>query len=120
MIFIQPNKVFVVGGNDTKTFYFDTIKKEIINAADLNIIRIETALKIIGNILFCFDNVNKANNDQLSFERINIDNPKAEWELVYPIIKGDKFQQKLFAVSKDINEENIIFLGGNMDDTNDS
>ena len=120
MIFIQPNKVFVIGGNDTKTFYFDTIKKEIINTADLNIIRTEPALQIIGNTLYCFDNVNKVNNDQLSFERINIDNPEAEWELVYPIIKDDKFPQKFFAVSKDINEENIIFLGGNMDDTNDS
>ena len=120
MIFIQPNKVFVVGGNDTKTFYFDTIKKEIIITADLNIIRTEPALQIIGNTLYCFDNVNKANNDQLSFERINIENPEAEWELVRPIIKGDKFPQKFFAVSKDINEENIIFLGGNMDDTNDT
>ena len=120
MIFIQPNKVFVVGGNDTKTFYFDIVKKEIINTADLKIIRTEPALQIIGNILYCFDNVNKANDVQLSFERINIDDPEAEWELVYPIIKGDKFPQKFFAASKDINKENIIFLGGNMDDNNDS
>ena len=120
MIYIHPNKVFIVGGNDKKTFYFDTIKKEVINRADLNIMRTEPALQIIGNTLYCFDNVNKANNEQLSFEKINIDDPEAEWELIYPLIKGDKFPQKFFAVSKDNKEENIIFLGGNMDDTNDS
>ena len=96
MIFIQPNKVFVVGGNDIKTFYFVFVLKEIINTADLKIIRTEPALQIIGNILYCFDNVNKANDVQLSFERINIDDPEAEWELVYPTIKGDKFPQKFF------------------------
>ena len=120
MIFIQPNKVFVVGGNDKKTFYFDAIKKEIINTSDLNIIRTLPALQIIGNTLYCFDNVNKVNNDQLSFERINIDNPEAEWELVYPIVNGNKFPQQFFAMTKDINEKNIIFLGGNMDDAYDS
>jgi hypothetical protein len=28
MIFIPPDKVFIVGGNDTKTFYFDLNKKK--------------------------------------------------------------------------------------------
>jgi hypothetical protein len=120
MIYIHPNKVYIIGGNDKQTFYFDTIKKEVINLADLNLMRTEPALQIIGNTLYCFDNVNKANNERLSFEKINIDDPEAQWELIYPLIKGDKFPQKFFAVSKDNKEENIIFLGGNMDDTDDS
>ena len=67
-----------------------------------------------------FDNVNKADNEQLSFEKIDINNPYAEWELIYPIINTEKFPQKFFAVSKDNAGENIIFLGGNMDDNIDS
>ena len=39
MIFISPYKVFIVGGNDTKTFYFDTNEKKLIDKGDLNINR---------------------------------------------------------------------------------
>ena len=120
MIFISPDKVFVVGGNDKKVFYFDTKEKQFIDLNDLNIIRTEPALQIIGNILYCFDNVNKADNEKLSFEKIDINNPDAEWELIHPIMNTEKFPQKFFAVSKDNTGENIIFLGGNMDDNIDS
>ena len=116
MVFISPEKVFIVGGNDTKSFYFDTNEKTIIDLKDLNIIRAEPALQIIGNILYCFDNINKADNERLSFEKIDISDPNAEWELIYPTINQPKFPQKFFAVSKDNTGENIIFLGGNMDD----
>ena len=120
MIFISPDKVFIVGGNDTKTFYFDINEKKIIDKADLNIIRTEPALQVIDNILYCFDNINKANNEELSFEKINFDNPDAEWEIIYPKINKVKFSQKFFAVSKDNKGENIFFLGGNKEDYNDS
>ena len=120
MIFIPPEKVFIVGGNDKKTFYFNTKQKQIIYLKDLNIIRTEPALQVIRNFLYCFDNVNKADNEQTSFEKINIENPEAEWELIYPKINQAKFPQKFFAVSKDNTNENIIFLGGNMDDNMDS
>ena len=119
MIFIPPDKVFIVGGNDTKTFYFDLNKKKIIDQKDLNITRTEPALEVMGNILYCFDNVNKANNEKISFEKLNLDNPEAEWEMIYPEINEEKFPQKFFAVSKDKTGENIIFLGGNMDESND-
>ncbi len=120
MVFIPPEKVFIVGGNDQKTFYFNTKQKQIIYLKDLNIMRTEPALQVIGNFLYCFDNVNKADNEQISFEKINIENPDAEWELIYPNINQAKFPQKFFAVSKDNKNENIIFLGGNMDDNMDS
>ena len=120
MIFIPPNKVFILGGNDKKVFYFDTKIKQFFNLNDLNIIRTEPALQVIGNTLYCFDNVNKADNEKLSFEKIDINNPDAEWELIHPIMNTEKFPQKFFAVSKDNAGKNIIFLGGNMDDNVDS
>ena len=120
MIFIPPGKVFMVGGNDTKAFYFDTKDKQVKNISDLNINRTEPALQVIGNILYCFDNVNKADNVKISFEKIDFSNPEAQWEIIYPNLNQSKFSQKFFAVSKDNLGENIIFLGGNMDDNIDS
>jgi hypothetical protein len=59
MIFIPPGYVFMVGGNDKKTFYFDSETQEVYEWADLNKERNEPALQRIGNTLYCFDNVNK-------------------------------------------------------------
>ena len=120
MIFLSPDKVFIVGGNNRKTFYFDINAKKIIDKAELNKIRIEPALQVISNILYCFDNNNKTNNEKLSFEKINIDNYDAKWEIIFPKINKIKFSQKFFWVSKDNKGENLIFLGGNKEDYNDS
>lgn len=42
---------------------------EIYQWGDLNIERIEPALERIGKTLFCFDNLNKINNDCIIFEK---------------------------------------------------
>ena len=55
MIFIPEKYVFIVGGNDKKTFYYDIEKKEIINWADLNHERVEPALIVIRDELYCFE-----------------------------------------------------------------
>ena len=52
-------------------------------------------------------------------DRNNIlSNADTSWELIEPnfdqSISSQKLAQKFFAVSKDITNENIIFLGGNM------
>ena len=122
MIFIPPGYVFVVGGNDKKTFYFDSETQEVYEWADLNKERNEPALERIGNTLYCFDNVNKSNDDQLSFEKTNLDSVNPEWDLFYPQIDPNlsiqKLPQKFFGVSKD-SDNSIIFLGGNMDNFTD-
>ena len=122
MIFIPNNYVFIVGGNDKKTFYFNTENAEVCEWADLNKIRNEPALQRINNNLYCFDSINKGNNDIFSLEKTEINSNKPEWVLLtpkfdFPINNEQKLSQKFFGVSKD-DEENIIFLGGNMD--NDS
>ena len=122
MIFIPPGYVFMVGGNDKKTFYFDNETQEVYEWADLNKERNEPALQRIGNTLYCFDNVNKSNDDQLSFEKTNLDSVNPEWDLFYPQIDPNlsiqKLPQKFFGVSKDL-DNSIIFLGGNMDNYTD-
>ena len=118
MIFIPPDYVFIVGGNDKRAFYFDSDKRELIHWADLNIERIEPALQRIGNTLYCFDNINKMNDGHLTFEKTDLNAMEPEWNLLYPkmdpTLAIGKLPQKFFGVSKDL-EQNIIFLGGNMD-----
>ena len=122
MIFIPPGYVFVVGGNDKKTFYLENENQEVYEWADLNVQRSEPALQRVGSTLYCFDNVNKMDNDQLTFEKTELNSKNPKWILLNPkldqsIING-KLPQKFFGVSKDL-EDNIIFLGGNMDYYND-
>ena len=124
MIFIPKNYIFIVGGNDKKTFYFNTENAEVCQWADLNKIRIEPALQRIGNNLYCFDNINKGNNDIFSLEKTDLNSNKPEWTLLtpkfnLPINDEQKLSQKFFGVSKD-DEDNIIFLGGNMDNYSDN
>ena len=124
MIYIPNNYVFVVGGNDKKTFYFNTENAEVCEWADLNKIRTEPALQRINNYLYCFDNINKGYNDIFTLEKTDLNTDKPEWVLLtprfnLPINEEQKLSQKFFGVSKD-EEDNIIFLGGNMDNINDN
>ena len=115
MIFIPDKYVFIVGGNSKKTFYYDTQQKEIFNWANLNIERFEPSLIVINDNLYCFDNIKKGNNE-ITFEKSNlIESPK--WDLIKPKINSsiNNFNQKFFGVSK-LNNDNIIFLGGDMND----
>ena len=124
MIYIPNNYVFVVGGNDKKTFYFNTENAEVCEWADLNKIRAEPALQRINNYLYCFDNINKGYNDIFTLEKTDLNTDRPEWILLtprfnLPINEEQKLSQKFFGVSKD-EEDNIIFLGGNMDNYNDN
>ena len=119
MIFVPDKYVFIIGGNDKNCFYFDTENGEIFEWSELNKDRIEPALIRINNFLYCFDNINFGNNEQFSFEKINIDSFKPKWILLYPkidkIFEGNiLINQQGFGVAKD-DEDNIIFIGGDID-----
>ena len=118
MIFIPPKYVFLVGGNDKKTFYYDSELQEIYDWANLNEERTEPALQRIGDTLYCFENVNKPNNQQMTFEKTLLNSNDPKWDLIYPkfdpSLYNNKLPQKFFAVSRD-SDNSVIFLGGNMD-----
>ena len=119
MIFIPDNYVFIVGGNDLKTLYYDKENNEIYKWADLNKKRTEPALALISNNLYCLDNVNYKNNDEFTLEKTDITSEIQEWKLIKPNINSSNFgipkmSQKFFGVVKS-PDNNIIFLGGNMD-----
>ena len=112
----DDKKVYIVGGQDEITLFYDTEKKVINIIANLNIKRFEPSLIRSNNFLFCFDTSFKRNNDKFSIERINLDNiGQAKWEIIYPSISpqiGDKvYNQKFFGIIEDYRR-NVIFLGG--------
>ena len=123
MIYIEK-KVYIVGGNDKETMFYDVDKKEIRHWTDLNYKRFEPSLIKHNNFLFCFDTSQKyLNNSQniFNFEKIDLYSESAEWEIVKPDISknilNSIFAQKFFGVVEDFNE-NIIFVGGTYDNDN--
>ena len=115
MIVVPGNYVFIVGGRDKETFYYDIENGNgFCGWKPLNNIRIEPALILVNNILYCFDNVNSNQfTNGISFEKTDLISDKHEWELINTIIPDINFDQKFFGVVQKDND--IIFLGGNID-----
>ena len=106
-------KVYIVGGNDQKTLYYDSENKKIENLGNLNIKRFEPSLIIHSNYLFCFNSTRTLEN-RYSCEKINL-KEKSSWEIIYPKISNELieniYNQKYFGIVED-NNYNIIFIGG--------
>ena len=124
MIYIPGNYIFVVGGNDLKTFYCDLKSNEICDWGNLNKKRIEPSLALISNYLYCFDNTNCNNNNQrFTIEKTDVLSENFRWEIFEPYMEPslgiNKMNQKFFATINN-NNDNIIFIGGNMDGYNDN
>ena len=117
----DDKKVYIVGGEDEKTLFYDTETKNMNKIANLNIKRFEPSLIRSDNYLYCFDTSCRKNNNKFSIERINLNNmAQSKWEIIYPNISpqiGDKvYNQKFFGIIEDY-KKNIIFLGGIYDNT---
>ena len=117
----DDKKVYIVGGEDEKTLFYDTETKNMNKIANLNIKRFEPSLIRSDNYLYCFDTSCRKNNNKFSIERINLNNmAQSKWEIIYPSISpqiGDKvYNQKFFGIIEDY-KRNIIFLGGIYDNT---
>ena len=121
MVYVSKfgKSVFIVGGNDLKTFYYDIDNNTMIEWGDLNHKRTEPALILISDTLYCIDNVNsKDYNEPFSLEKTNVTSQNQKWDIIYPelnISKNEKLNQKFFGVVKTASDE-ILFLGGNMDE----
>ena len=119
MIYIEK-KVYIIGGDDVNTSFYDEEDKDIKQWSNLNNKRFEPSLIKHNDYLLCFDTSQKYNNfsNVFNFEKINLKSKSAEWELVNPqispVVCNYVFSQKFFGVVEDLNE-NIIFVGGMMD-----
>ena len=115
MIMIPGNYVFIVGGQDKETFYYDSENPNgFYGWKPLNNIRVEPALILINNFLYCFDNINlnKLNNE-ITFEKTDLNSENHAWELINVNLPDIKFDQKFFGVAQKDND--VLFLGGNID-----
>ena len=116
MIFIpcnfQEGKIFIIGGGDKKTFYYDLKKNYFINWAETNELHNNPALVKVGDYLYIFDSVK---NNKLIFERTKLTDNNKKWEIITPNYDQNilsNFPSQTFAASIDSNGR-IIFLGGN-------
>ena len=123
MIFLPKKYVFIIGGNNKNSYYFNTEKKTFENYSNLNNIRIEPALFVMNNkILYVFDNLNNIEKE-LTFEKTDFDKKPFFFELIKPKFNEEenikKMNQKFFGCVA-LDEKNIIFLGGNMEKNNNN
>ena len=115
MIYLHFNEneewIFIAGGKDKKSFYYDLNKNYFINWGDTIDTYEKPALIRIGEYLYIFNNINGKKN---YFERTKIINPTRKWEKVIPSIDKKIIPNFPcdFGVSYDTNG-NILFLGGN-------
>ena len=117
--FVQPpnpssgeGKIFIVGGENKKSFYFDLKKNYFINWAETNELHKNPSLIQTGDYLFIFE---RGKNNKLIIERTKLTDNKKHWEIIIPnydenIIKN--FPSGTFATSLDSNGR-VIFIGGN-------
>ena len=119
MIFIPPlnsrnenGKIFIVGGEDKKSIYYDLKKNYFLNWAPTNEIHIKPALIQIGDYLYLFDSLQNKKN--FCFERTKLTDVNHCWEKIIPNIDQNllnNFPSNSFSVCLD-NNNNIVFLGG--------
>ena len=103
--------VFILGGEDKKSFYYDLNKNYFINWGETNEIHLKPALIKISEYLYIVDSINLNNN---FFKRTKIVSPIRKWEKIIPNLDENKINSNFpsnFGVSLDSNG-NILFLGG--------
>ena len=91
MIYINHNDeefVFIAGGNDLKTFYYDIKSKRFSKWGNMNYAHIRPALIYIDNYIYCFDT--SSNKNEITFERTNLDDISHKWEKIVPIYENEK------------------------------
>ena len=102
--------VFIIGGNNKKSFYYDLKKNYFINWGDTIELHSNPALIRIGEYLYIFDSLN---SKKIFFERTKIINSTRKWEKITPSINKQLLSHfpSDFSVSYDMNG-NVLFLGG--------
>ena len=112
MIVIPGNYVFIVGGQDKETFFYDHENGRFFGWKSLKRNRTEPALILVNNYLYCFDNVySKEFKNEFTFEKTDLNSENHEWELIQPIMDmtNMKMNQKFFGVLK--KDDDILFIG---------
>ena len=120
IIYIPKSIVFIVGGDsNTDTFYYNLKLKKLVIWGNLNMIRIEPALQIVKNKLYCINDFYDIHN--YSLEVTDLTSNEGKWKLIKPKLSynltNSSSYQKMFGICKD-KDDNIIFLGGDLNNIN--
>ena len=112
---IYYNKgVYIIGGEDKKSFYYNIENMEIMNMPELNVEKYEPSLIIHNENIFSLDSSGKYFSEY-NIEKLDLSRTDSVWEIVKPKKNQDilysNFSQRFFGLVKDKNE-NFIFLGG--------
>jgi hypothetical protein len=115
MIFLPCTKgagrIFIIGGSDKKTFFYDLKKNYFINWAETNEVHNNPNLIKIDDYLYIMDSLKQQN---FCFERTKLSDNEKRWEKIIP-----NFDKKIisdfpsggFASALDSNGS-VVFLGG--------
>ena len=108
---LSNNSIFIAGGNNEDSFYYDIKNKQFIPWGKMNGIQEKPALIQYGEFLYSF---NSFNSSGIYFERTKLTSPTKKWEKLIPQ-SGDQesgfFYNQLYGVSK-CSGGNILFAGG--------
>ena len=123
MIYIKNKEkeiIFVAGGDDIKTFYFDIKNNNFVTWGDMNGIHFLPGLIIIGDYLYSFHLI-KDDNNKIFFEKTNINNKKHIWEKIYPNFESKEIINNIinneFGTSHCAGEK-IMLIGGSFNNPN--
>jgi len=113
MIYVNNNYyeiIFIVGGKDTKSFYYDIKNNKFINWGNTNYLHVRPALIFINDYIYCFDYSPK---NKIIFERTNINDVNKKWEKIVPNFENENitFTNSGFAASL-CGGGKILFCGG--------
>ena len=104
--------IFIAGGNDLKTFYYDINNNKFVDWGNMKYYHIRPSLIYINNYVYCFDTSQK---NEIIFERTNLNDVNHKWEKIVPNLdeKVDDFNN--FGFASILSEgEKIMFCGGDI------
>ena len=111
MIYIEEGLVYIVGGNNNITFFYDLEKDEFIKCGNLIQACLEPTLLRINDFIYCLSSL----KDKNFFERIKISRMSGNWEKVNVFISPEnkiKFTNNFFG-ALNMGDGNLIICGGN-------
>ena len=98
--------IFIAGGDDLKTFYYDIKNNSFVEWGDMNGIHYLPGLIHIGNYLYCFHLINDENN-KVFFERTNLNDNNHIWEKIYPFFEPEQIKNNIIN-----NEYGVCYCDG--------
>jgi hypothetical protein len=126
MLYINNNEreiIFIVGGRDLKTFYYDIKNNIFFNWGEMNAIHFHPGLVFIDDYLYCFHLIKEENN-KIFFERTNLnlnENNNHIWEKIYPNFESEEIIKSIINMEFGVAPcagGHVLLIGGNFNNPN--